>query len=86
MSSFAYVCLCAASWKAKRAVGKGPVFAKKTFRIQVSPMDCTGCEVCAQACPDEALKMTPLVNVRLSLFFSLICFFFWLTPLACSGA
>ena len=34
------------------------------FRIQVSPMDCTGCEVCANVCPTESLKMVPLAQVR----------------------
>ena len=28
------------------------------YRIQVSPMDCTGCEVCAVNCPTNALTMT----------------------------
>jgi hypothetical protein len=27
------------------------------FSIQVAPMDCTGCAVCVQACPDDALYM-----------------------------
>lgn len=30
------------------------------YRIQVSPYDCTGCQLCAIACPDEALTMTAL--------------------------
>eukprot|EP01029_Cantina_marsupialis_P003277 TRINITY_DN130_c0_g5_i1.p1 TRINITY_DN130_c0_g5~~TRINITY_DN130_c0_g5_i1.p1 ORF type:complete len:1231 (+),score=445.00 TRINITY_DN130_c0_g5_i1:147-3695(+) len=34
------------------------------FRIQVSPLDCTGCSVCATACPVDALTMTPLDDVR----------------------
>ena len=34
------------------------------FRIQASPMDCTGCEVCANVCPTEALSMKPLGEVR----------------------
>lgn len=27
------------------------------YRIQVSAMDCTGCEVCVKTCPDDALRM-----------------------------
>jgi formate hydrogenlyase subunit 6/NADH:ubiquinone oxidoreductase subunit I len=27
------------------------------YTIQVSPMDCTGCAVCVQSCPDDALVM-----------------------------
>ena len=27
------------------------------FRIQVSPMDCTGCQLCVEACGDDALVM-----------------------------
>ena len=27
------------------------------FTIQVAPMDCTGCAVCVQSCPDDALFM-----------------------------
>ena len=33
------------------------------FRIQASPLDCTGCEVCANVCPTQALTMTPLNQV-----------------------
>lgn len=29
------------------------------YRMQVSPYDCTGCELCATACPDKALTMKP---------------------------
>ncbi len=28
------------------------------YRIQVSPLDCTGCEACSWTCPDDALTMT----------------------------
>jgi len=34
------------------------------YRIQVAPLDCTGCELCSIACPDEALTMTPLPTER----------------------
>jgi len=34
------------------------------FRIQVSALDCTGCEVCPSACLYGALKMKPLAGER----------------------
>eukprot|EP00899_Mesostigma_viride_P024661 jgi/Mesvir1/537/Mv11395-RA.1 len=40
------------------------VAAKYKFRIQVSPLDCTGCNICAVACPDEALTMMPIDNIK----------------------
>eukprot|EP00008_Paramoeba_atlantica_P012592 CAMPEP_0201489504 /NCGR_PEP_ID=MMETSP0151_2-20130828/22837_1 /ASSEMBLY_ACC=CAM_ASM_000257 /TAXON_ID=200890 /ORGANISM="Paramoeba atlantica, Strain 621/1 / CCAP 1560/9" /LENGTH=1796 /DNA_ID=CAMNT_0047875119 /DNA_START=111 /DNA_END=5501 /DNA_ORIENTATION=- len=33
------------------------------YSIQIAPQDCTGCEVCVHACPDDALKMAPLPDV-----------------------
>ena len=36
---------------------------KPTLHIlccQVSPQDCTGCEVCVEACPEDALVCQPL--------------------------
>jgi pyruvate-ferredoxin/flavodoxin oxidoreductase len=30
------------------------------YKMQVSPMDCTGCALCVHACPDHALTPTPL--------------------------
>lgn len=38
-------------YKSKKADAK--------FRIQVSPLDCTGCTVCANTCPVDALTMIP---------------------------
>ena len=42
----------------------GPKFKGLTFRMQVSPLDCTGCENCAQVCPakNKALVMKPLAH------------------------
>ncbi|MDR2506226.1 MAG: pyruvate:ferredoxin (flavodoxin) oxidoreductase [Oscillospiraceae bacterium] len=44
----------------KSATGKE--FAGTQFRVQVSPLDCTGCANCAQVCPakQKALVMKPL--------------------------
>ncbi|GAA0707536.1 pyruvate:ferredoxin (flavodoxin) oxidoreductase [Paraclostridium ghonii] len=44
----------------KKAIGKG--FEGLQYRIQVSPMDCTGCGNCADVCPakEKALVMEPL--------------------------
>lgn len=39
------------------AMKKAKGYPKYRFRIQVSPYDCTGCELCYMACPDDALKM-----------------------------
>ena len=43
----------------KKAVGRD--FAGYQYRIQVSPLDCTGCGVCVQVCPakEKALAMEP---------------------------
>ncbi len=40
----------------------GPQLKGLKFRIQVSPRDCLGCGVCANACPEkvQALKMVPV--------------------------
>eukprot|EP01053_Blabericola_migrator_P012928 Blabericola_migrator_1__12927@NODE_850_length_6270_cov_628_148960_g602_i0_p1_GENE_NODE_850_length_6270_cov_628_148960_g602_i0NODE_850_length_6270_cov_628_148960_g602_i0_p1_ORF_typecomplete_len1811_score379_58POR_N/PF01855_19/1_5e51FAD_binding_1/PF00667_20/3_6e03FAD_binding_1/PF00667_20/5_4e50POR/PF01558_18/1_9e41Flavodoxin_1/PF00258_25/2_2e30PFOR_II/PF17147_4/8_4e20NAD_binding_1/PF00175_21/3_6e17Fer4_16/PF13484_6/3_1e14TPP_enzyme_C/PF02775_21/6_9e13EKR/PF10371_9/4_9e12Fer4_21/PF14697_6/0_0011Fer len=43
----------------KKAKGSASVAPFK-YRIQVSPYDCTGCELCFIACPDDALTMVPL--------------------------
>lgn len=44
----------------KKAVGKG--LEGLNFRIQISPLDCTGCGVCANTCPskEKSLIMKPL--------------------------
>ena len=31
-----------------------------TYRIQVTPLDCTGCGSCANVCPAKALDMEPI--------------------------
>ncbi|WIA36898.1 hypothetical protein OEZ86_008144 [Tetradesmus obliquus] len=33
------------------------------YRVQVSPVDCTGCELCVHVCPDDALKAEPIAQV-----------------------
>lgn len=49
-----------AGFETKQAMGKG--FEGYKYRMQVSPMDCTGCGNCADICPskDKALIMKPL--------------------------
>ncbi len=46
----------------KNATGKE--FAGKQYRMQISPLDCTGCGNCAQVCPakNKALEMKPLAT------------------------
>ncbi len=48
------------AFKTKPATGKG--FEGYQYRMQVSVLDCTGCENCAQVCPakEKALVMKPL--------------------------
>ena len=48
------------SFNTKKAIGKG--FEGLQYRMQVSPMDCTGCGNCADICPakQKALVMKPL--------------------------
>lgn len=41
--------------------GKG--LADYQYRLQVSPHDCTGCELCVHACPDAALVPAPIKDV-----------------------
>ena len=47
------------NFESKKAVGKGTEGME--FRIQISPLDCTGCGNCAQVCPakEKALVMVP---------------------------
>lgn len=47
------------SFKTKKAIGKG--IDHFGYRIQVSPLDCTGCGNCADVCPapEKALVMRP---------------------------
>ena len=48
----------------KTLKGVGRELADLQYRIQISPLDCTGCGNCAQVCPakEKALVMEPLVN------------------------
>lgn len=48
----------------KKAIGKE--FEGLKFRIQVSPMDCTGCGNCVDVCPakEKALEMKPIAEVE----------------------
>jgi homodimeric pyruvate:ferredoxin (flavodoxin) oxidoreductase len=50
-----------ASFETRKATG-GNTYAGLHFRIQASPLDCTACEVCTNACPTSALTMTPLAQ------------------------
>ncbi len=51
-----------AEFETKNATG----FNGMQYRIQVSPLDCLGCGVCAQVCPakEKALVMTPFDEVE----------------------
>ncbi len=51
-----------AGFETKAATG----FAGMEYRIQVSPLDCLGCGVCAQVCPakEKALTMKPIAEVE----------------------
>ncbi|KXZ51159.1 hypothetical protein GPECTOR_13g646 [Gonium pectorale] len=42
---------------------KGPGMGGLQYRIQVSPYDCTGCDLCTHACPDDALALQPIEAV-----------------------
>lgn len=49
-------------FEARKAKG-GAEVAGFNYTIQISPYDCTGCEVCVQSCPDDALYMAPFNEV-----------------------
>ena len=53
-----------ASFVTKKAIGKG--FEEYGFRMQVTPLDCTGCGNCVDVCPakEKALKMVPLSSAQ----------------------
>ncbi|GFR48672.1 hypothetical protein Agub_g10627 [Astrephomene gubernaculifera] len=42
---------------------KGPGMKGLKYRIQVSPYDCTGCDLCTHACPDNALAAQPINSI-----------------------
>ncbi|WP_086255556.1 pyruvate:ferredoxin (flavodoxin) oxidoreductase [Campylobacter vicugnae] len=48
--------------KARAIDAKGKELAGLKYKIQVSPLDCTGCELCAHECPskEKSLVMVPL--------------------------
>jgi pyruvate-ferredoxin/flavodoxin oxidoreductase len=48
------------TFNSKKAIGKG--LENYNFKIQISPMDCTGCGNCADVCPakEKALVMRPI--------------------------
>ena len=54
--------LAPTGFETKKAVGKG--LEGLQFRIQVSPMDCTGCGNCVDVCPTKtkSLEMKPLAS------------------------
>lgn len=49
-------------FEARKAKG-GAEVAGFNYTIQISPYDCTGCEVCVESCPDDALYMAPFNQV-----------------------
>ena len=52
-----------ASYVTKKAIGRE--LAEYQYKIQISPLDCTGCGNCADVCPakNKALVMKPLENL-----------------------
>ena len=55
-----------ATFETKKANGKG--MDKFEYRIQISPLDCTGCGNCADVCPakEKALIMKPFEEQHLA--------------------
>jgi homodimeric pyruvate:ferredoxin (flavodoxin) oxidoreductase len=49
-------------FEARKAKG-GAEVGGQNYTIQISPFDCTGCEVCVESCPDDALYMAPFNEV-----------------------
>ncbi len=51
-------------FETKKAIGKG--YEGYEFRIQISPMDCTGCGNCVEVCPakTKALELKPLESQK----------------------
>lgn len=47
-------------WEGRKAVGKAG--KSYQYRVQVSPYDCTGCDVCVKACPTQSLAQVPFVD------------------------
>ena len=41
----------------KTIKAKGKEIKQFQYRLQITPLDCTGCGACVQACPTAALKM-----------------------------
>lgn len=58
-----HACLNAKVFEGDKNIDAAPAFGVKgaNYRLQLSPLDCTGCGVCAAVCPakNKALVMTP---------------------------
>eukprot|EP00741_Cyanophora_paradoxa_P023775 tig00021621_g22964.t1 len=50
------------AFETRKAKGSGEITNFK-YRVQVSPYDCTGCELCIHACPDEALEAAEINDI-----------------------
>lgn len=49
-------------FQSRKATG-GAEYAGMSFSIIISTEDCTGCKLCVQTCPDDALHMEPYAQV-----------------------